>query len=193
MSYSDEKIIEAFNSYKKEQHGDIYSGVFIKEELYQFERQELFEGKVSIMLPDNFVDMPPELARIKYPMEQRPQIIKMNEDGSINFTFSFLDIDVKNENLPEVIESLYMVIRNTQPANIFYEKKVEEINDTLSVGWFDYKSHGIDQKIYNLMYCIPMNGQLLHCVFNSPLQEVDTWKPIVLQVIHSIENAAEKE
>lgn len=187
MSYADEQIIEALNSYKKKQYGDIETGIFIKEELYEFNRQEFFDGKMSVMLPNKFIDMPLELAKMKYPMEQRPQVIKMNEQSDINFTFSILEVELKSENVQELNEGFYHIIKKAQPANVFYEKKLEEMKDTVA-GWFDFKSHGLDQKLYNLMYCIPIEGKLLHGIFNSPIQDAEAWKPIVLQVIHSIKD-----
>ena len=38
------------------------------------------------------------------------------------------------------------------------------------------------------MYLLPIGGKFLHGIFNCPLSEVDLWKPVVLQVIHSIED-----
>ena len=38
------------------------------------------------------------------------------------------------------------------------------------------------------MYLLPIGRKFLHGIFNCPLSEVDLWKPVVLQVIHSIED-----
>ena len=38
MEYTDEVFIRAMNKHKAEQQGDIYSGVFIREEIFEFER-----------------------------------------------------------------------------------------------------------------------------------------------------------
>ena len=71
MEYTDEVFIRAMNKHKAEQQGDIYSGVFIREEIFEFERQMLFQEKMSIMLPKKFFDMPLELAKIKRSEERR--------------------------------------------------------------------------------------------------------------------------
>ena len=90
MAYEDEKIIKAMNAYKKGTYGSIQEGFFIKEELVTFEKEWLFDKKMQIMLPTSFTDMPMEQAKLKYPMEQRPQVIKTNEETDINFTFSLI-------------------------------------------------------------------------------------------------------
>lgn len=211
MAYEDELVIEAMNGYKSGERGDIFKGVYLKEELFEFERQELFEGKMSIMLPKKFTDMPLEYAKIKYPSEQRPEVIKMNELGSINFAFSMIDVDLTNQMVKEVKDGMRMLIKRVQPANVFIDSKEETIgtvsadkiteeerdirrdsnimnNNNLTVGWFDFKSHGIDDKLYQVMYCVPIGGKMMQGIFNSIYNDSMLWKPIVLQVIRSIQD-----
>lgn len=187
MEYEDEAFIRVMNRQKAGQQGDIYSGIFIREELFEFERQILFEGKMCLMLPKKFIDMPVEAAKVKYPMEQRPQIIKTNETGDVNFSFSLLDEKLQDNQVEKVKDSLIRLLKQAYPANTFYESNIEEQNHRV-IGWFDFKSHGFDQKLYNFMYLLPIEGKFLHGTFNCALSEVDLWKPVVLQVIQSIED-----
>lgn len=60
---------------------------------YVDEGFSIFYGKVSILLPEGFIDMPSEIARIKYPSEQRSQEIMTSDDGTVNFTFSLFEAD----------------------------------------------------------------------------------------------------
>ena len=125
-------------------------------------------------------------------MEQRPQIIKTNENTDINFTFSLLEQEMSNNHVLELNDYLYKVLKSARSENTYFEKKVEQVGELL-VGWFDFKSHGIDQNIYNVMYCTPISGKLLHGVFNCPLDLVEVWKPVVLQVIQSIQDVTLEE
>ncbi|WP_310603813.1 hypothetical protein [Anaerosporobacter sp.] len=211
MGYEDEIVIEAMNAYKVNERGDIYKGVYIKEELFEFERQELFEGTMSIMLPKKFIDMPYEYAKIKYPSENRPEIIKTNEMGDVNFTFSVVDTILTNEMVKEAKEGMRMIIKRIQPANVFFDN--EEMNiwednvaiekesigtknsnendaieerECITIGWFDFKSHGLDEKIYQFWYCFPMEGKMVHGIFNCIYSDHILWKPLLLQVIQSI-------
>ena len=58
MSYADEKMIKAMNTYKEGVQGNIEEGILIKEEQYIFEEIGLFDSKMYIMLPKSFQDMP---------------------------------------------------------------------------------------------------------------------------------------
>ena len=66
--------------------------------------------------------------------------------------------------------------------NTYYEKKAEPLGEN-KIGWFDFKSHGLD---HNVMYCTPIDGKMLHGIFNSPIELAEVWKPVVLQVMQSI-------
>jgi len=187
MAYEDEKIIQMMNIYKAELHEDIYAGMYMKGELLKFQKEYLFDDNMSIMLPESFIDMPEEMIKIKYLMEQRPKIIKTNEAYSVNFTFNLLPVDLVNEQVSNLLNIFQNTIKSTQPSYIFYEKKVEQLA-LFTLGWFDFKSHGVDAKIYNLMYCLPVAGKVMHGVFNCPMAEAELWKPCALQVMHSIED-----
>ena len=61
MEYMDEKIIELRHLREKELHASIETGFLIDHKLIEFEPVELFDGKVEIMQPAEFVPMPPHL------------------------------------------------------------------------------------------------------------------------------------
>lgn len=190
MGFIDEQIIEQMNKYKKEEYGDIYSGIYIKEELYRFEEQHLFEDRVSVMLSVSFTDMKPNIAKAKYPSEQRPQVIKTNMDCSVNFAFSILEVPLETALVKYIKNAFYNIIKNAQPANVFYENKEEEINNTM-IGWFDYKSYAINSQIYNFVFITPIDGKIFHGIFNCLFEDAENWKPVILQVMHSIKELAQ--
>lgn len=158
MTDVDLKIAGAINQYKTECHGDMEKGFFIKEELIKFQQTELFDGQVTVMLPEHYVDMPMQMQEIKYPSVHRPQIIKTNEAGDINFAFSLLDSPLEKEAVRETTRQMKKLIRKVQPSNVFHDEGMVEKENT-TIGWFDYKSHTIDVPLFNLMYCASVNGK----------------------------------
>ncbi len=185
MEYMDEKIINLRNQAKKATHTDIEQGVYVYEELLAFERRKLFDEKMSILLPVSFEIMPEEIAKVKYPSEQRPQLIYSNAAGDVNFTFSLLDAQVKPSQIDEARDRFRGFIKKIQPANIFFEKKEEELGDT-RVAWFDFKNYGLDAQLYNLFYFTDVKGMMLHGIFNCKFKDAEVWKPVAEQVIKSI-------
>lgn len=191
MSYEDEKMIKAMNAYKKGVYGSLEEGFFIREELVLFEKTELFDHKMQIMLPKSFTDMSIELAKLKYPMEQRPQVIKTNEATDINFTFSLLDQPLTNSQVKTAKDSLKKIMKTVRPDMRFTEDGMENVEGR-TIGWFELIYNGLDGKLYNIMYFTPVDGKMLHGIFNCPLKEAENWKPIVLKLMRTIQEGADQ-
>lgn len=190
MVYEDEKIIKAMNAYKKGTYGSLEEGFFIREELVEFKKEWLFDHKMQIMLPASFSDMPMELAKLKYPMEQRPQVIKTNEKSDINFTFSLIDQPLTNEQVKQIRDSLKKIMKRVRPDMRFMEEGLEETGER-TIGWFEVTYSGLDTKLYNIMYFTPIEGKMMHGIFNCSIREAENWKQVVFEVMHTIKEGIE--
>lgn len=189
MKYMDEEIIKLRNKNKK--IDNLQNGVYIKGEFVEFEPCKLFKDKMQILLPKTFVDMPEKIAKIKYPSQQRPQIIKTDLLGSTNFSFSLFNQKVKKEELHEVAKTFEIIIKKTNPANVFYEKNTENIGN-LRLSWFDFKGYAIDCQIYYIYYVTSIGGNLLHGIFSCVTTDVEAYKEVAFLVIKSIQDLSEE-
>ena len=152
MKYVDEEMIRVMNQYKEKTLGCIASGYISREEKYYFQEETFFENKMKIMLPEKFEDMPLEIAQIKYPMEQRPAVIKTNEKTDINISLNLTQQPYENKQAEAVLKIFKGAIANVYPNNLFMEQKIEVNPYETTIAWFDFISHGIDGRLYNLMF-----------------------------------------
>lgn len=190
MEYLDEEVLKFRKHLKRDAYNSIEDGVYIGDEIVQFKEVMLFDGKVKIMLPDTFVDMPSSIVKLKYPSEQRPQIIKTSLDTAVNFTFSLFNQKFEESQIKRGIEQCREIIRKINPAFLYYDLVVEEEKN---LGWFDFKSYGLDEPIYNVMYITPIEGKMMHGIFNCRYREIMDWKPVVHQVLMSIEDCSKNK
>ena len=91
MDFLDEKIMEMRRQEKQKELNIREDELIVKGEKIKFQDTTLFQEKMLILLPTSFVDMPQKIARLKYPSEQRPQIIKTDLLGSTNVAFNLFD------------------------------------------------------------------------------------------------------
>jgi hypothetical protein len=75
MNYVDELILWRREEKRKEQYSMLEEGVYMNGETLTFGRKDIL-GVMEIMLPDEWKQMPEKFAKIKYPSEFRPGIIK---------------------------------------------------------------------------------------------------------------------
>ena len=162
-----------------------------KNELVRFERKEMFQGKLGVMLPESFVTLPAKLARIKYSSQQRPQVIRTSRDTTVNFGMSLTDIGIEEEHIKELRDQSREALKRLNPAFVFYESGVDKRHVT--VGWFEFKSYGLDTDVYNLMFVSRIGGKMLHGIFNCDYEDVLEWREAARQMMYSILDLSEEE
>ena len=151
-------------------------------------REELFGGKCSIMLPEILSDMNDRYRRIKYPNLNRPQIIKTDVNADATMTFSLLPM-AEVENTPDIsaqIEKLYGDMKKVWKQFVFYDTGQVEA-EGLSIGWMDFRSFCMDGSIYNLLFLFRAQEQSVLGNFHCSFPQYDTWKPVILKLLTTIQ------
>ncbi|WP_252237209.1 hypothetical protein [Clostridium sp. ZBS17] len=183
----DEKILDFINAAEeRELRKDITNGpVKIGKRYYEFEESEFFDEKLKIYIPKDFTDMSLAARKLKYPSESRPEIIKCNEKGNICITLKKINNPLEEENVEKLKNGMKVIIRKTNPANVFYEDGVLEV-DCKNIGFFEFKSYAIDDSLYNIMFFLEFEGKTLMGTFSCLYKECQEWREIAFQVIKTI-------
>lgn len=147
--YLDEIILKEKNRRRKEQAvREILEEGLPDEILQTVEIGDIAE----IRIPCFFQDMPQEAAERKYSFEPRPQIIKTNREGTVDFTFSVLEAAVHAEELRETVNIAKNGLKRFMPTTLFLEEGNEEVNG-IKIYWFSYIKTALSgAKIYNMFF-----------------------------------------
>ena len=186
--YLDETLIELRRLRQKENSDEIY----VKGELVEFEINKLFDNKMEINLPKEFIDMPIDLAKIKYPTDNRPQVIKTDLLGRTNFAFNLFEQPALPSEINDIARSFLAVIKKANPATILYEKGNEILGES-RISWFDFKGYAVDFQMYYLYYFTVIDGNLLHGLFNCKMDDMEEYKDVVFVAMRSIQDVGGKE
>ncbi|NQX66872.1 hypothetical protein HQN90_12130 [Paenibacillus alba] len=194
MEYADERILAFINEVEKsQQHSDICTGpVRVGKRYYEFTQQAFFDEKLKVLMPSDFVDMPEEQSKLKYPYEQRPQIIKSDETGGINFTLSQIDQELDDESVQELTEGMKALIKRMNPTHVFYTEGLEEASGK-PIGYFDFKGAALDGFIYYIMFFFEFEGKTVMGTFCCPYGDYEDWQEAARQVIRTIRIIHEEE
>ncbi|WP_268625019.1 hypothetical protein [Paenibacillus alvei] len=189
QEHMDVQIIKLLNEEQGETEsgkGSVLKGyVKTSSEIIRFEQRYLLDKKVAIHLPKAFEIMPSDLAALKYPSERRPSLILMSESTTINIAFNHTNTPIEEQDVGAFKDAMMEFIKQTQPSAQWYENDVLQINDK-SVSYFDLLIPALDTSIYNLMFCTELEGRALMCTFNCTEQEMNDWKPIAFEVMHTL-------
>jgi hypothetical protein len=184
--YLDEKIIAARREREKQKHKTLADGIYINNDLIEFIRVPLIEDRISVVMPESFIDMPKDMADIKYPYINRPQIIKTSLDTRVNYCFSYFPNELLAPDQPmQLADSIRALQKRSNPSLQFMELGQLE-NTRFSTGWYDFKSFAMDGQLYNIVFLCSVYDKLLHGLFNCQFEDVDEWKPAALRMIAAI-------
>ncbi|WP_394522292.1 hypothetical protein [Lacrimispora sp. JR3] len=181
----EEKVAAARHLEWINRYTSIETGIYVDGELIHFHNTMLFNDELSVSLPVTFKDMEPEEARKKYFSEQRPCIIKTNEDGSVNFCFNMIEKSVPAEQLDAVIQDFYRVLKRFQPMSVCLETGSEPENETPSA-WMEFISNALNENIYNVLTIYPVGEKLLMAMFNCPFEKRIDWLKCLSQIRKSV-------
>lgn len=185
MDYIDLEIAKTLKA-SENANTDIHKPVTIQGEVLEFVETTLFGDTISVLLPKSFVDMPKPIAKIKYPSESRPQVIKTDLTGITNFTYSLFDVQADERQLLEAAEATQKILKKVNPALMLLDDpQWIETEHTKSV-WFTYKNSALDMLIYYAAHYTRIGNKLLYGIFNCDLGTYTDWEPLVPQVIESI-------
>ena len=137
------------------------------------------------MLPENFVPMLPEIVEVKYFSGKRPDEIYTSLDMSVNFTFTDLGISGNDEDTRLAAGLIKQIIRNANPGYEFFEEN-EDVEKDVIIHRFDFKSYGIDDEAYNIMYLASTGNSLIQGTFSCLYRDRIEWKRAALEVIKTV-------
>jgi hypothetical protein len=186
----DEEIAEQKYQERRKRYSGIETGIYSGDEFIEFLETCLFE-QVNIMLPASFHDMPADEARRKYPSEQRPQIIKTNREGTIDFGFNLLDETIEEEQLESVAHDFVRVMKRLYPRNLCL--KVEKGQGiSFPYAAVEFISTAIDGSLYNMVVLMSIKGKMMQMLFNCPCDRKEDWAGCLLQIREKISEYEEE-
>lgn len=106
---------ETSSSKESVQESGIYAGVKILGKWISFERHQLLNQEISMMIPQNFVPMSPDIAKRKYPSEQRPETILTDETGTINLMFQYMEGKESDSSIENFRNKIFGMMKRVNP------------------------------------------------------------------------------
>lgn len=125
------------------------------------EKSYLFDGRLTVLLPDSFRTMEGGREQLMYPYEDRPQIILEDADTCRFCTFSLLKeqklagIQVKN-----VIQSITKAVVSLYPSCLLSKPRLVKRGEE-TCGWFSFRTSAKEGELRNFMYVFPVDNCMM--------------------------------
>ena len=149
-------------------------------------RRELVNGRVSLLVPSDFIRLDEELLRVKYPMENRPEFAFSNAKGSINITFALKPNALAPNEIEKALKGTSRGFHNLFPSATWYREETVKINgrDFFIV---EVTTPSLTGNIRNIIAGTSVDGRLMMFGFNCTVDNEHDWAPIGAKIIESIQ------
>lgn len=184
MKYLDEELSQLRLNETRKEFKNTVTGMYAGDDLITFYQEILFDSQLYIMLPTSFTEMDKNIAQLKYPFKNRPEIIKTNLEGNVNLTFSLLQETMSVE-IKQMIESISIILQVGNSSCQFFDKDIFHVYDN-TIGWSDFSTSSLNDRIYNIFAIMYLNNNMLLSMFNCPYNRKKEWKPIFLEMLKTM-------
>jgi hypothetical protein len=153
----------------------------------EFEEKEVIPGRIWMCIPSDFGIMDEALAEVKYPGANKPDYIYTNDDSTLNICFSIESDLVDNEETERVKDALVKEMKRLYPASPTQENATITIEATgKNVSYFSFTTPVLDGELYNFMFFMEDNHNLLIGTFNCVGFQKKEWDPILPQMLETL-------
>lgn len=192
--YGDEGFINLIRERQEEAVWDIKAGrVLVDGKNIIFREREVIKGKLWIWMPDEFGPLSKDLARLKYPNENRPDVIYTNKETTVNVTFSHKREKLKEGEEEEIRNYMKEIVKRVQTSSEMIEEGTVKTEEGCLLAWFDFVTPAIDTDIYNLMFFSSLGGRLLIGSCNCLDADREDWKVFFMQMLGTVRYCAKQE
>lgn len=190
MPYIDEEILEAKRKQEHQKYTTLETGMYAGDELITFAQIEIPDTKISLFLPEQFVLMPEEVKRVKYPSQDAPDYIFTSLDSTVNICINIMPILLKEKELESVSFQFQTALKNINPAIRTKQQSIRKTENGNDIIFYEYKGYHLDGQSYNRVYLINLRSQVLYGSFNCEIRDKNKWISIIDKLFM---NTAEKE
>ena len=176
--------------FESEKEESIFDGeITVEGQKVRFERVEIPELQISIMMPDFFFLLSEEVKQYIYPAGNRPSHIYGGENIYYQVSLSKTSHKIPDEGMVKFLPLAKKLMEVMGPktkilaANVI---KHQAEDSCYHVGILEFISQAVDMSIYNVMFYISINNQLLMGNINFPYKKRNSYMKIAKETIDSI-------
>ncbi len=152
----------------------------------KLEKKTLFGGNIEIMAPSNFELLDSSVIDYKYPSANKPKVVFSNVEMSINLAFSVKENASKSKiNISLFTDIMATTLKDALPGSKVLDQGVVRQNGG-DFGYVEIRTKALDTQIYNLMYFVITEEELIIVSFNCPMKLLKEWKPVAKDIMASL-------
>jgi len=163
----------------------LLAGVQLSAQETALERKVVLGGRVSVLLPHDFLPMSQEMLNVKYPSSNRPSLVYTNPRASINIALDHKALSLPADQLAAAHKSVTSTMKNLYPSAQWFRDEIRNINGR-PFFMIDLRTPAVDTEVRNIMLGTSLDDRLLLISFNVTKALEKEWMPTGYRIVESI-------
>lgn len=147
----------------------------------------IFNGKVKVKIPVGFHDMEDQYIKLKYPLENRPQVIKCNDDMNIDFKYSLMEIDTGQPVILYLIEEIKKTVLNSNSSFKKIDDYIYYDENNNPMAGFSFSNEVLDGIAYNVIFLRQFGKYIINASMGCPYGSSNQYMKYMEESIKTIE------
>lgn len=191
-SHLDEKIIRLIDVSREKKAGpanrfaslDIRTGTaVIGGTRFNFAATPLLDGKLQMMIPEDFQSIPPEKF---YKPESKPDLMLTDQSGAIQITLLHTKKEVTNDaEVASHKSEVRQILESLNSSLDWQSNDTKEVNGK-RIEYFELITPVLGSLVYNLTFFMQLQQRILTGSFICTERHLKGWKPVFHQMLESI-------
>lgn len=200
MLYRDEELLrlrQKAEAFRKEQTAEVTIEkeceqsifdpvVYIMKIPVEFRERNLLENQLIMWLPVDFELLPPEIIQKLFLMDSKPQYVYENPYLPLGLAFNFTQVTLSGNKLDLLYPHMINALKRIGPGVRIISEDKRIISDT-EIRMIEYTAKTLQDTTYNTQFLLNLNGHLLVGNLNCPSVYMKRYKPIMQEMVESIQ------
>lgn len=200
MNHQDEEIIkkrkamqaakqkeEKAENIEKEKEESIFEGlIHLFGKAVTFQRREIEEYGLSIMMPEAFEEMDEELKEALYPYGKAPKYAFASGDIPFQITLNLTENIVPDDGIPKFMMMAQKVMERIGPQARILSNVVVKKGER-NMGLMEIATNGVDMAVYNTQFYLSLGeNKLFIGAVTCPAKNHNRMVPLIKEIIDSV-------
>lgn len=151
----------------------------------ELESRVLLDGKLELLMPKDWKQMPDDMVKIKYPGPRPPKLVYSDRTGGISLAFNHTDSRVREGELDVYFKVLKQSMETAYPDAKWEDSGFMDLNGR-KAGYLKLLTEASNATIWNYLFFTDVDGKLFIGTFNCVESKMATWKPVAEEIIRSV-------
>jgi len=156
-----------------------------KEE-YKMGKLFLFDGALSVYIPEQFIEMPLDDVKLKYIHELKPQLVFENEKRTVNIGLFISEEKIEKSQLPDIRNIMKDTFIKLNPVSKVFDHGEFITKCENDVAYYTFDSPALVGQMFSLVFIAALGEKTLICNLNCIKKDMDEMKLLLYGIMKTM-------